>query len=263
MVIGVYDSGLGGLSVWRELRRTITAPFVYFGDTAHVPYGEKSPEQLLTYFWNIYDFFQKKNCTSIVVACNTASALVLPRIQDKVALPVYGVIEGAVEATIAVSKGCVGILATQATIASGVYQRAFSQIRPEWQVFGQSAPRLAPLIEQGQIKGEVVKGALQEYLTPLLNQNVDTILLGCTHYPFLRPYIEEIVGPTIQLVDPARTLALKIQESLPVNLDGVGMEQQTEFYVNAYPERFQQVAELLLQEEISAVKLYCFSGERT
>lgn len=262
MVIGIFDSGLGGLSVWRHLRQNLTARLLYFGDTAHVPYGEKSPAQLQGYFWDILEFFQNKGCQGVVVACNTSSALVLPQVKTKVEIPIFGIIEGAVQATLATSQGRVGVLATRATTESGVYQEAFRRERSDWQVFVQSAPRLVPLVEQGQIKEDAAKQAVKEYLAPLLVQNIDTLLLGCTHYPFLHALISEVVGPNVQIVDPAPALGLQVRQALP-HLAEIGAgNPETEFWVSAHPEKFRSTAQLLLQEEMPPVGLHQLSGER-
>ena len=264
MVIGIYDSGVGGLSVWRELRQYTKAKLLYFGDTCHVPYGEKTPEQLESYFWGIVGFFMELGCQGVVVACNTSSALALPRVKDRVALPVFGIIESAVRATLAVSKGRVGILATRATAASGVYERSFRQVCPEGQVFVQSAPRLVPLIEQGQIESQVTRDALREYLAPLLEQGVDTLLLGCTHYPFLQELLVDLVGSSVSIVDPAPALALQVTEAL-ADLDENAGEggALTEFWVSGDPIAFKDTAERLLQERLPTVQLHPLSGERT
>lgn len=259
MVIGIYDSGLGGLSVWRELRGAITTRLVYFGDTANVPYGEKSSAELVSYFWRIYSFFRKQGCDAVVVACNTSSALVLPEVRDKVELPVFGVIEAAVDLASQVSRDRVGILATRGTIESGVYQRAFRETKPHLQVVAQSAPRLVPLIEQGQTAGPEVEAVLREYLEPLQKQAVDTLLLGCTHYPFLSPLIKELVGPKVEVVDPAPSLASLVKTALDAG--GVGGKATTEFYVSSQPKKFQHMAELLLQEEVPEVRLEAITGE--
>lgn len=260
MIIGLYDSGLGGLSVWRELRH-LNARFIYFGDTAHVPYGEKTPAQLQDYFWQILDFLQGKGCQGVVIACNTASALVLPAVKPVVSMPVIGIIEAAVQGCLQVGQGRLGVLATQATVDSEVYQQAFREARPNWQVFVHGAPQLASLVEQGQATESATKRVVAEYLEPLIAQNIDTLLLGCTHYPFLRPLVEEVVGSSVQIVDPAPILAEQVSCWLDI-LDSRQDRQgpSTEFWVSAHPERFQMVAQSLLQEEIPPVGVYKLSG---
>lgn len=263
LTIGIYDAGLGGLSVWRELRRLVTTPLVYFGDTAHLPYGEKSPDQLVEYFWDSYAFFESRGCQSIVVACNTASAIVLPRLQSQIQLPVFGMVDAAVEATMARSKGRVGILATQATVASGVYQEAFRKAAPEGHVFVQAAPSLAPLVEQGEIRSPKTRQALQEYLQPLLAEKIDTLLLGCTHYSFLQELIRDEVGLGMAIIDPAPAVALEVQQSLAsLAVRSAETAAQTEFWVSSNPARFKSMAELVLQEMLPLVGLYHRAGEK-
>ncbi len=261
-MIGIYDSGVGGLSIWRELRRHLNTRLIYFGDTAHVPYGEKTAAQLEGYFWRIIEFFQSRGCVGAVVACNTTSTLVLPGVQDKVELPVLGIVEGALEATLAVGGGTIGILATKATVQSGVYQRALLAARPDWHVYAQSAPRLVPLVERGQVDDGEVERAVREYLRPLLDKKIDTLLLGCTHYPFLRSLLEKVVGSHVRIVDPAPFIALKAEKIWPQFASG-GTYQGSEFWVSAAPQDFQRSARELLQEEIPQVRLYDQSGEGT
>lgn len=258
MAIGIYDSGLGGLSVWRELRHYTNVPLLYFGDTAHVPYGEKTPAELEGYFWEIVDFFLDRGCHGVVVACNTSSALVLPRIRDSVQVPVFGIIESAVQAALQVSAGRIGVLATRGTVDSGAYQEAFLQASPQTQVFVQSAPRLVPLVEEGQIASQVTRMALQEYLAPLLDQGIDTLLLGCTHYPFLQELIEELVGTNLHIVDPAPAMAKQVSAMFPSVAKPRGA---TQFWVSGDPMSFRTTAELLLRESIPAVGFHQMSGE--
>lgn len=263
MVIGIFDSGLGGLSVWRELRKLHSGNFIYFGDTAHVPYGEKTSAELQCYFRQIVRFLEEKNCASVVVACNTSSVLALPQIKSEVQTQLFGIVDAALNATLAVGKGCVGVLATKATVESGVYQREFRKHKPHWNVFVRSAPKLVKLVEQGRIRDEATKEALVEYLTPLLAEKIDTLLLGCTHYPFLQPLIEEIVGPEVQIVDPAFKLAVQVQKSLnELTLKHVKYNNETEFWVSAQPEQFRMNAEMLLNEKIPSVNLHQILGER-
>lgn len=261
MVIGVYDSGLGGLSVWREVKKCINRPLVYFGDTAHVPYGEKTPDQLMEYFQASLAFFQSKGCQGVVVACNTTSAVVLPRVASSLRLPVWGMIESAVEAVAQVTQGRIGVLATQATADSGVYQEVLSKGISSAQVIVRSAPKLVPLIEQGIIRGNKAKQAVVEYLAPLMSEKIDTLLLGCTHYSFLAEQIREVAGNEIRIVDPAPTVAKKVRGALETTTPS-NQTATTEFWVSAQPEKFQDVAELVLGEKIPTVNLHPMSGER-
>lgn len=258
MIIGVYDSGLGGLSVWRELRRRIGAHLIYFGDTAHLPYGDKSPEQLEEYFRASLAFFQSRGCHAVVVACNTTSSVVLPRLRHELPLPVVGMIEGAVQAAAAVSRGCLGVLATRATAASGIYQQALQEGLPGTKVLMQAAPEMVPLVEAGQVAGAGVKQVLARYLEPLLDGGIDSVLLGCTHYSFLLEPIKELVGAGVQVIDPAPAVAHKVEASwaVPSLQDGT-----TEFWVSAQPQKFKATAERILGELLPTVKLAKLRGE--
>ena len=263
MCIGIFDSGVGGLTVWRELRRVMGGRFIYFGDTAHVPYGEKSPEQLMEYFWDIIDFFQQREVKAVVVACNTMSAVVLPKVQDQVPLKLFGMIDAAVDAAVKVSHGKVGVLATSSTAASGAYEDAFGRIRPTWDVTSQGCPRLVPLIEAGRTSGPEVEKAVAEYVKPLKNAAVDTIVLGCTHYPFVTSVIEHQVGSEIAIVDPAIRIGQEVsawfgsKNEIRVE-DG---SSHTEFWVSRNPKGFQTLARQFMGTMIPNVNLYEMAGE--
>lgn len=259
MIIGIYDSGLGGLSVWRELRSLVNAKLIYFGDTAHMPYGEKTLTQLQAYFWDIFHFFERKKAQAVVMACNTSSAVVLPRVKGIAPLPVIGIIDAALRAILPVSLGRVGLLATTVTVESGVYQRRLHQLRPDWEITAQSAPALVPLVEDGKVAGAEVRSALSLYLTPLLAKKVDTLLLGCTHYPFLKQGITQIVGKDLKIVDPAQALALEVRDELKIH-DFSYSRSVSEFWVSAEPVKFQKTAEKLLGEEITQVKMHQLPG---
>ena len=252
MSIGIYDSGLGGLSVWRELRSKIRAPLVYFGDTAHLPYGDKSPEQLREYFRASLAFLESTGCQFIVVACNTTSSVVLPKIKHLLRLPVVGMIEGAVEAVCSAGGRRIGVLATQATAASGVYQNALGDALPGSEVLVQGAPELVPLVEAGEISGPRARTALEKYMEPLLAQGIDSLLLGCTHYSFLAEPITQLLGGEVRLIDPAPAVAGQVQAAWPgAEVSGA----ETEFWVSAQPKKFKATAELILGEVLPPVYL--------
>ncbi len=258
MIIGIYDSGLGGLSVWRKLRGVVNAKLIYFGDTAHMPYGEKSPAQLQSYFWQIYRFFEKKQVQAVVMACNTSSAVVLPAVQDQAPLPVIGIIEAGLRATLPAARGRVGLLATTATVKSGVYQQRLKKLRPDWSITAVSAAKLVPLVEEGLIEGQEVEEALALYLAPLLAAGIDTLLLGCTHYPFLSKAIARLAG-NVKIVDPALALALEVKERF-CSFNSLQAAGSSEFWVSAEPAKFQSTAEKLLGGEIPPVKLHRMPG---
>ena len=261
MALGIFDSGVGGLTVWRALRPIMTEHTIYFGDTVHIPYGEKTQEQLVGYFQRALAFFVQRQASAVVVACNTASAVALPRVKEP-PVPLFSMIDAAVRQALAVTKGRVGVLATRATTESGVYPKAFQAADPGVEVVSQACPKLAPLIEAGFRRGEVVESAVAEYVTPLLQAQVDTIVLGCTHYPFVLPEIRRQVGPEIHILDPAEEIRAEVAEFLrdrkPECQPG---ECRTEFWVSGDPWQFRDAVKVLMGLEIPAVQRYHVSGD--
>jgi glutamate racemase len=214
--IGVFDSGIGGLTVASALREVLPHEnILYIGDTARVPYGGKSAETIERYAVEIGGMLLAEGAKAIVVACNTASALAIARLREIFAVPVIGVIEpGARAAASASANRRVGIIGTRATVRSGAYERNIQAIDPSVQVFAQACPLLVPLIEEGWLEDQVTDSVIQRYLSGLLLQNVDTIVLGCTHYPLLRNALERFVGPSVRLVDSAMNCAEEVRRVL-------------------------------------------------
>ena len=210
--LGVFDSGLGGLTVVRELRRVLpNEDIIYLGDTARVPYGTRAPETVVRYASSCARWLVARNVKAIVIACNTVSAVAPERLRVELDLPVLGVIEPGARAAVAATKtGRVGVLATAATTASGAYARAVSTMSTRCEVFAQAAPLLVPLAEEGWTEGEVPRLAARRYIEPLATAKVDVVVLGCTHYPLLRPVIEhearDLLGD-VAIVDSASAVA--------------------------------------------------------
>lgn len=241
--VGIYDSGLGGLTVWLALKELISEDLIYYGDTKHVPYGDKTKEQILFYSYNIIDFLQQQGAKIIVAACNTSSALALPQLQSVLTTPVFGVIEPAVEKALSTTiSNRIGLIATVATVESNSYQSLFQKFAPQIRVFAQKCPKLVPLIEAGILEGELVDNALHEYLDPLLEEKIDTLILGCTHYPFLLPAIKRILGEQVQIVDPAWQTAKNVKSWLEQHSKGASPRKvdgrRKEFWVSGNPEDF-------------------------
>lgn len=211
--IGVFDSGIGGLTVVAALRKLLPAENIfYLGDTARVPYGGKSQATVERYSFEIAGLLLAEQAKLVVVACNTASALALPRLQETLRVPVVGVIApGAAAAAAASAAGKVGVIGTRATIASGAYERALHKLAPRLDVRAAACPLLVPLIEEGWLEHPVTDQVIREYLQPLLDGGIDTLILGCTHYPLLKPALARIAGPTVRLVDSAQNCALAVQ----------------------------------------------------
>ncbi len=203
--IGVFDSGVGGLTVVRELWRQLPhESVVYFGDTARVPYGPKSPDAVRRYAREAVAFLLSRGVKLIVVACNTATAHAVEMLRREVAVPVLGVIEpGARAAVGATRSGRIGVIGTAGTIASGAYDREVRRLLKGARVFAQPCPLFVPLVEEGWVDHPATRLIAEEYLRPLRDVDIDVLVLGCTHYPRLKPTIEEVLGPAIGLVDSA------------------------------------------------------------
>lgn len=209
-MIGVFDSGLGGLTVVRALRARLPAErILYAGDTARIPWGTKSPETIRRYAVEIAAHLVRRGARAIVVACHTASAVALDAVRTVAdGRPVVGVVApGAARAAAASRTGRIGVLATRATVRSGAYERAILSARPGAAVVANAAPLLVPLVEEGILDGPIVEEALRRYAGPLLEADVDVLLLGCTHYPLLAPAIRRFVGEGVEVVDSAAATA--------------------------------------------------------
>ena len=217
--IGVFDSGIGGLTVVAALRELLPAEDIfYLGDTARVPYGGKGRQTIERYTLEIAELLLAEGAKAIVVACNTATALAIPKLQEIVPVPSVGVImPGAAAAAAVTRNGRVGVIGTRATIASGAYERALRDCRPDLEVHVLACPLLVPLVEEGWLDDPVTDQVVGRYLTPLLAAGIDTLVLGCTHYPFVRESIARFLGPGITIVDSARNCALATREMLSAN----------------------------------------------
>lgn len=214
--IGVFDSGIGGLTVVRELRRQLPAErIVYFGDTARVPYGPKSPETVRRYSREIAEFLLTRGVKAIVVACNTATAHALPTLEAELPVPVIGVVgPGARAAVRTHAVGAIGVIGTAGTVRSGAYERAIAAIAPDANVTARACPLLVPFVEEGWIDHPATRLVAEEYLAPFRADAVDTLVLGCTHYPLLKHVIGGVLGPGVRLVDSAEETAAETRAVL-------------------------------------------------
>lgn len=211
--IGIFDSGIGGLTVFRALKQALPGEsFVYLGDTARLPYGSKSPETIRRYLTQNLRFLKDQHIKAVVVACNSASTVLEEGTWEN--MPIYGVIRPGARAALACTKGHVGILGTRATVTSRAYVHAIHELHEDIRVDQQACPLLVPLVEEGWHGDPITRQILERYLEPLLASGVDTLVLGCTHYPVLKSMIAEIVGPTIQLVDSAEAIAAMLHDDL-------------------------------------------------
>lgn len=257
--IGIFDSGLGGLTVVRAIRRRLPKEsVVYFGDSARVPYGTKSPDTIIRFASEDCGFLCRYDPKLIVVACNTASAAALPVLARRFKQPVLGVIEpGARAAAAACGDRPVGIVGTEATIASGAYRRAVERRRPGARVIEKACPLLVPLVEEGRRSADpIVLMALREYLAPLQAAGAGSVVLGCTHYPLLAEAFAATLGPDVALVDSAEAVAEEVEYILAQYrlLEPAGPGRM-DFFVSDNPARFREVGRWFLGEEIDSVSL--------
>lgn len=259
--IGVFDSGVGGLTVAREIMRNIPEEhIVYFGDTARVPYGSKSRNTILRYSRQIIRFLKTRQVKAIVVACNTASAYALEEIRKELEIPIIGVVKpGAKVACQATRNGNIGVIATDATIQSGIYTDFIRDQDSGIQVIGKACPLFVPLVEEGWLDDPVTVQIAERYLQEMKESNIDTLILGCTHYPLLRSTVGEIMGTRVQLVNPAYETALELKRLLKdegLSNSGTGREEtdRYQFYVSDASEKFIQVANSIIPYDIETTK---------
>ena len=240
--IGIFDSGVGGLTVQRAILEALPAvDTVYLGDTARVPYGTKSAETVTQYSLRNARFLAGHGIDLLVVACNTVSAVALPALRAELSVPVVGVVEpGARAAARASRSGRIGVIGTQGTVASGAYQEAIRRERPEATVLARACPLFVPLAEEGWTdpQDELVRGIVRRYLSPVREAQVDTLVLGCTHYPLLRSVIAAEL-PGVLLVDSASAVAAEVRERVGA---GGGTAAEHRFFVTDTPEKFLSVA---------------------
>jgi glutamate racemase len=211
--IGVFDSGVGGLTVVAALARRLPGESIlYLGDTARLPYGTKSAATVSRYTRRNLDFLVRRGVKAVVVACNTASSVALEGLEEPV--PVWGVIEPGARQAATVSRGRVGVIATEATVRSRAYDRALARLRPELAIASQACPLFVPLVEEGWHDDPVAEQVARRYLAPLLEEEIDTLVLGCTHYPLLAPTLRRVVGEAVMLVDSAEAVAAEVADDL-------------------------------------------------
>lgn len=260
--IGVFDSGVGGLTVAREIMRQLpNERIVYFGDTARVPYGSKSKETVTRYSRQIVRFLETQQVKAIVVACNTASAYAMEELEKEVDLPMIGVVKpGARAALSATSNKKIGVVATEATISSGIYSRYIEEHDSSVSVIGKACPLFVPLVEEGLWEDPVTDEIARRYLTELIDSGIDTLILGCTHYPMLRSTVGKIMGEGVTLVNPAYETARELKALLAErgleseHRPGLGTELYR-FFVSDGAEKFQRFANSILPYGILSAKV--------
>jgi len=256
--IGLFDSGVGGLTVLRELRRQLPSEStLYLGDEARMPYGPREPAEVLGFTREAMRWFAGRDCKLVVIACNTATSVALEVVREESAVPIIGVIRpGAAAALTTTARRAIGVLATVLTVRSGAYIRALRDLDPLVDVAQQACPRLVPLVEEGRANTAEAVDAVREYVEPLLTEGgvvrpvVDTLLLGCTHYPLLRPIIEKIAGRDVRVVDSAATTALAVREVLASHrVVREGGRSEHRVFCTGSVERFRGVARAIFQED--------------
>jgi glutamate racemase len=257
--IGVFDSGIGGLTVLRAIHELLPAEdTIYLGDTARSPYGTKSPEAVTRYSFENVDFLLARGIKILVVACNTSSAVALSALRDQVPVPVLGVIEGGVKAALrATSNRKIGVIGTEATIHSGAYTRALKAIRPEVEVYSRACGLFVPLAEEGWVDNRVAELVVESYLKSLKESGIDTLILGCTHYPLLKKTIGAYMGKGVVLVDSAGETAREAKRLLAdLSLCRRRRKGEASFFVTDVPDRFVKVGHRFLGEKVeSAVRI--------
>ena len=256
--IGVFDSGVGGLTVVRELFRKLpNEGIVYFGDTARLPYGTKSKQTIIRFSLENMIFLLKQKVKLVVVACNTSSSIALPVLEKNFKIPIIGVINPAVkEAVFSTRNKRIGVIGTQATINSNTYQRQIKKIDPKVKVFTCACPLFVPLVEEGWLKEKITVDVAVKYLSPLKRTKIDTLILGCTHYPLLKPVINDIMAKGVRLIDSSEQTAIVTKQVL-IREGMLANKKKSKdiFYVSDEPEAFRKLAKRFLGYNIKSVKI--------
>ncbi len=255
--IGIFDSGIGGLTVLKEIQTVLPAEdTIYLGDTARVPYGIRSAETVTRYSFENAKFLVSKGIKILVVACNTVSSVSLEAIRTSVTIPVVGVIEPGAKAAVAATRhGRIGVIGTDATIRSSAYARAIKMLDGSIEVFGLACPLFVPLVEEGWTDGVVAELTAERYLKDLAGKGIDTLVLGCTHYPLLKAVLSKVMGDGVNLIDSAIETAREIKRNLGgLSLLNPAGGELSRFYVTDSPEKFVQVGERFLGKKIDYIR---------
>lgn len=262
--IGLFDSGVGGLTVVHEVFNHLPhEEIVYFGDTARVPYGTKSARVVQEYALEDARFLKQFNVKMIVVACHTASSVALEQLKDKFEVPVLGVTQPGVDAAVRnTQNGRIGVIGTRGTITSGTYERLFNAVDSKLLISGQPCPLFVPLAEEGWLDQSVTRDIAKIYLTPLIEQDVDTIVLGCTHYPLLKSVIQEVAGESVRLIDSAEETARVIRDTLYKEnlISSKESEPEHQFFVSDIPAQFREIGERFLGRSLQPLSQVNLGG---
>ncbi|MBW1693233.1 MAG: glutamate racemase [Deltaproteobacteria bacterium] len=254
-MIGIFDSGIGGLTVVRSLMEHLPGyDIVYFGDTARTPYGTKSPETVVRYALENIDFLLSKGSKIIVMACNTASSVAAESVNDQFDLPIFEVITPAVEITVKRSKHLrIGVIGTRATVNSGVYEKKIKALSPEAKVYSTACPLLVPLVEEGWVKKPETSMIIKKYLHPLKVRQIDTLILGCTHYPLLKDKIQRKIGKKVDVIDSSKAVAKKVKAFLNTHAEvdrQLVKKGNFRLFVSDVTDQFQKTARMTLKRNV-------------
>ncbi|NRD76040.1 glutamate racemase [Bacillus sp. BRMEA1] len=256
--IGVIDSGVGGLTVAKEVMRQLpNEKIIYLGDTARCPYGPRTTREVKRFTWELTHFLLEKNMKMLVIACNTATAAALDEIREELSIPVLGVINPGARAAIKRTKNYrVGIIGTEGTVKSGAYEKALKSLNSKLYVRSQACPKFVPLVESGEYDGPIAMKIVNEALQPILDQNLDTLILGCTHYPLLEPLIKNVMGEKVNVISSGDETAREISAILQYNqlLAVNEMEPEHEFFTTGSRWIFTKIASQWLETPITNVK---------
>ncbi len=247
-MIGIFDSGIGGMTVARAVENILpNSPLLYFGDTARTPYGNKSAETIINYSLRNTEFLLEKGAKLIIIACNSASSVATQKLREEFKVPIIEVISPAARKAVEeTTTGRIGIIGTRATVKSNIYQKTLTALRPDLKVYSESCPLLVPLVEEGWISKKETKMIIRRYLHPLKNRQIDTLILGCTHYPLLKNLIQTRIGKRVTLIDSSVEAATSLKDLLLTNPDLVAdcdsSESRHAFYVSDLTEAAAKVA---------------------
>jgi glutamate racemase len=255
--IGIFDSGIGGLTVVREMLNHAPAEsIVYFGDTARVPYGTKSDKAVQSFAFQDTRFLLRHDVKMIIVACHTVSSIALARLKESFPIPIVGVVEPGVDGALGATRnGRIGVIGTRATIMSRAYEKNFAAAGREVKIFTQACPLFVPLVEEGWLDGDVTLLVAERYLEPLRRNGIDTLVLGCTHYPLLKPVLQKVMGENVTLIDSAEETAKSVKSRMEKDGTFSGRDDAAEprYFVSDIPHHFQRVGALCLGRNLSDV----------
>ena len=255
-MIGIFDSGVGGLTVVKAIMEQIPGyDIVYFGDTAHTPYGTKSSETVLDYTTKNIEFLLSRGAKVIVIACNTASSVATAEVLERFSIPVFEVITPAVERALQISRNFnLGVIGTRATVSSGIYEKKILENHPQAKVYSVACPLLVPLVEEGWLNRPETAMIVRKYLLPLKTRQIDTLILGCTHYPLLKKVIQRKIGRRVQLVDSSLSVSARVKAFLDHNVEvdrQLGKNGSLKLFVSDVTDQFEKIAAMTLKKDIT------------